>query len=73
MSTYMIIRFYQDGRKGRVQRRGLSLEQAMRWCNDPDTSSNTARKPQGCNRDFKQIERWNIKQKHWFDGYQEDK
>lgn len=69
MATYKILRFYQDGRRARVQKTGLTLEQAQAWCNDPQTSSRSARKPAGCQNDLKQIQRWDAKQKHWFDGY----
>lgn len=70
--TYKIIRFYQNDRRPRVQRRGLTLEQAQKWCTDPETSSQTARAPRGCDGDERKIERWNDKQKHWFDGYQRE-
>jgi len=70
MELYNVVRFYQDGRRARVQRRGLTLKQAQEWCNDPETSSHTARKPAGCDGNENQINRWTEKQKHWFDGYQ---
>lgn len=73
MNTYKIIRIYQDGRKPRLQRTGLSLKQAQEWCQDAETSSMTARKPRGCDQDEKQIQRWHDKQRHWFDSYTEDK
>lgn len=68
--TYKIVRVYEKTLKhSRVQKRGLTLEQAQKWCNDPETSSMTARKPLGCDGDDRQIERWHDKQKHWFDGF----
>lgn len=70
--TYSIVRFSQSG-KQRVQKRGLSLAQAQKHCEDPDTSSMTARKPRGCNGDEKMIQRWHDNNKHWFDGYREEK
>ena len=33
---YEIVRFHQDGRQS-VQRRGLTLEEAVRHCSDPRT------------------------------------
>ncbi|MGI9028176.1 MAG: hypothetical protein ACR2FM_05060 [Candidatus Saccharimonadales bacterium] len=69
--TYKVVRFYQNGRRSKVQAKNLTLDQAQKWCNDDETSSKTARKPNGCGDDEKCIERWNEKQKHWFDGYTE--
>lgn len=66
--TYKIIKFYEDGRR-RVIRRGLDLEQARQICNDPETSSMTAKKPLGCAGDEVLIERWHDAQKHWFYGF----
>jgi hypothetical protein len=50
-------------------RRGLTLEQARKHCDDPETSSISAAKPKGCANDERKIELWHEKQKHWFDGY----
>lgn len=69
---YDVVRFSQAGRR-RIVRRGVSLAEARRLCSDPETSSMTARKPQGCDGDEAQIERWSEKQKHWFWGYEEAK
>lgn len=66
--TYKIIKFFEDGRQ-RVIRRGLDLEQARQICNDPETSSMTAKKPRGCAGNEAQIERWHDAQKHWFYGF----
>ena len=71
LDMYEIVRFYQDGRKQRVQKRNLTLKQAQEWCNDPETSSMTAKNACGDNQ--KMIDRWHAKQKHWFDGYREQK
>jgi hypothetical protein len=38
MSTYKIIRFYQDDRPNKIIKRGLTLEEAQEHCNDPATS-----------------------------------
>lgn len=69
--TYNIRRFYENpNRDSRVVQRGLSLEQAKKWCNDPETSSYTAKAPKGCEGNEKKIERWHEKNKHWFDGFE---
>ena len=67
---YYIVRMYQNGRRPRVMRKGLTLEQAQEHCNDPATSSMT--KPQGKYNQPPRpatIARWHEQQKHWFDGY----
>lgn len=65
---YHVIRFSQGG-KSMIVKRNVTLEEAQRICNDPETSSHTARKPKGCEGDEAMIERWSEKQKHWFYGY----
>lgn len=67
---YSVYRFYQNDRRRRRMATDLTLKQAQDWCNDPETSSHTAEKPKGCGGDERAIERWNDKQKHWFDGYE---
>lgn len=37
METYKILRFYRSGRKPKVIKRGLSLEDAQAHCKDPAT------------------------------------
>lgn len=66
---YHVVRFAQSGNR-RIVKRNLTLKEAQEICNDPETSSSTARKPQGCEGDEAMIERWNEKQKHWFYGYE---
>ena len=66
--TYKLVKYCEDGRQ-RVIRRGLDLEQAREICNDPETSSYSARKPKGCANDETQIARWHKSQKHWFYGF----
>jgi hypothetical protein len=68
---YQVVRFSQKNGRGRVQAKNLTLEQARKWCNDPQTSSHTADKPRGCGGDEAMIQRWNEKDKHWFDGYEQ--
>lgn len=71
--AYKIVRFYEDESKPKtIIKRGLSLEEAKKWCNDPETSSKTASKPKGCAGDEAQIARWHEKQKHWFDGFTQE-
>jgi len=41
METYKIVRHYMN-KSNRVVARGLTLEEAQRHCNDPETSSHTA-------------------------------
>lgn len=70
--TYEVVKYYQDDRNTEVIRTGLDLKTARQMCNDPETSSMTARKPQGCDQDEKQIQRWHDKQKLWFYGYRSE-
>jgi hypothetical protein len=59
---YKIIRLYGDGRS-RIVKRGLTLEEAKKWCSRPDTSSRTCtpavHRRRGGGSD------------HWFDRYYE--
>lgn len=65
MSTYRIVRFYQQGSVNRrIIKRGLTLEQAQAHCRDPQTSSRTATNPHA-------KERTRINGP-WFDGYEEE-
>jgi len=34
---YKIVRYYRGGRKPKVVKRGLTLEEARKHCNDPKT------------------------------------
>ena len=64
MPSYKIVRFYQrDSESRRTVRTGLTLEEAQRWCQDPETSSSTATMPQA-----RRITRRNGP---WFDGYEQ--
>lgn len=51
---------------------GYTLEQARKYCSDPETSSKTAKPPLGCGGDPKKIERWHKLQKHWFCGFESE-
>jgi hypothetical protein len=67
---YEICKFYQNpDKQTQILRRGLSLEEARDYCDDPELSSRTAQTPKGCAGNQKRIEKWGIKQKHWFVGY----
>ncbi|MBA3678611.1 hypothetical protein H0W80_00185 [Candidatus Saccharibacteria bacterium] len=66
---YEVRKIYQGESKSRVIRIGLTESEAQKICQDPETSSMTARKPKGCNNDDKQIQRWHNEQKHWFYSY----
>lgn len=59
--SYKILRFYRDDeeRNGTVIETGLSLEQAKAWCDDPETSSDTATDP-------------DLSHGPWFDGWTEE-
>ena len=63
-----IIRFYEDG-GSRIVKRGLTEEQAKAWCNDPETSSYTAKAPRGCENNPDKIAKWHKEKRHWFDGF----
>lgn len=65
---YEVVKFTQKGRQTVIVT-GLTEKEAQKICQDPETSSMTARKPKGCDGDEKQIQRWHTKSKHWFYGY----
>ncbi len=65
---YEVVKFTQKG-KQTVIRIGLTEKEAQKICQDPETSSMTARKPKGCDGDEKQIRRWHELNKHLFYGY----
>jgi len=60
---YKIVRMFFSGRKTRVIKRNLTLEQAQEWCKRADTSSRTVTTAAG--------RRYTARYGHWFDGYQE--
>lgn len=63
--TYRIIRLYGPRPvRRRILKRGLTLEQAQRYCSDPETSSSTSTNPK-------------VRRKHeagycWFDGFEKE-
>ena len=71
-----IVRFYEDtdrGTNGRtIIKRGLTEEQAKKWCSDTETSSYTAQPPRGCGGDQEKIAKWHEDKKHWFDGFENE-
>jgi hypothetical protein len=65
MTTYKILRFFEDDEIGPcLIRGGLTLEQAQAHCNDPETSSRTATGELGRSL----TERFGP----WFEGYEEE-
>ena len=65
MSTYRIIRLHKDDYKPRVLSRGLTLEEAQRWCRNPETSSSTCEGETG--KAYTEIHG------AWFDAYEEER
>ena len=63
--NYKIVRYYYQDNSNKVIKRGLSLEQAQAWCQDPETSSKT------CQNTVKI--KYTRRVGDWFDGYIEDK
>ena len=61
MEKYKVIRFYMNHRGNRTIKRDLTLEQAQKHCNDPETSSSTCSSGVGKAR--------TRKLGPWFDGY----
>lgn len=61
--TYEIKRFYQRGGHD-IVRRYLSLEDAQEHCSDPETNSETCRRPENVRR--------TDERGPWFDGYEEE-
>ncbi len=63
-ASYKIVRYFRGDYTPRIIKRGLSLEEALAHCNDPETSSETAgsREALALTREFG----------FWFDGYREE-
>jgi hypothetical protein len=60
--AYKIVRYFQDPAvSNRVIERGVSLEQAQAHCSDPESSSETCKKPHNRAR--------TRKLGSWFDGF----
>jgi len=60
--NYKIIRFYQSFRKAnKIIKTGLSKKDAMKHCNDIQTSSSTCTNEDGIKH--------TQKNGHWFDGF----
>ena len=67
---YEIVKFYQNpSHQPIVLRHNYTLEEARKYCDDPELSSKTAQPPLGCGGDERKIQVWNDKQKHWFVGF----
>ena len=63
MTTYMIVRYYQN-HPSEIVTRHQTLEQAKEHCNDPETNSKTCNSEHGNNRTHRMGP--------WFDGYTEE-
>jgi hypothetical protein len=64
--VYNIVRFYRDHPSGitrRIVRKRVTLEEAQRHCNDPETSSSTAKGATARARTRRVGD--------WFDGYEQ--
>jgi hypothetical protein len=62
VTTYRIVRYYQRRElRSRTIRRGLTLEEAMAHCEDPETHSATCTKPHNRARTRRLGD--------WFDGF----
>ena len=67
---YETIKIYErPGKEARVLQRNLTLDEARKYCDDPETSSMTATPPNGYGGDERKIQAWHDKEKHWFVGY----
>jgi hypothetical protein len=65
VTTYRTVRFYKYAdRRPRTLCRGLTLEEARRHCQDPESSSRTCTSGRGRLRTRRRGD--------WFDGYQEE-
>lgn len=65
MNTYKIVRTYFElPGKSRVIKRGLTLEEAKAHCQDPETSSRTAKSAEA-----KRVTR---RMGPWFDGFDQE-
>jgi hypothetical protein len=63
MTTYKIVRaFFNSEHRSKVIVRGLTLDEAQAWCNNPETSSMTCKSVKSA----KLTERYGA----WFDGYE---
>jgi len=60
---YNIVRFYANSYRHRIIRERVTLEEAQRYCSDPETSSSTATSAAARRR----TRRIGL----WFDGYEE--
>ena len=64
MSTYKIVRFYQDYGIGDPIKTGLTLKQAKAHCSNPETSSKTATTPEATQT--------TLEHGPWFDDIREE-
>jgi hypothetical protein len=59
---YRIVRFFFNRSERPVIKEDLTLEEAKKHCNDPETSSRTA----------KSMDNYTQEHGPWFDGFEED-
>ena len=59
--SYRIIRMYESGKRSRVLARGMTRAEAEEWCQDPETSSSTAKSPKARVH--------TARYGRWFDGF----
>jgi hypothetical protein len=64
MSTYRIVRMYQNHPKEKLRLRGLTLAEAQAHCRNPQTSSSTCTTAEGKRR--------TVLKGPWFEGYEEE-
>lgn len=64
MATYRVVRFFADHDDQVVVASGLTLDEAIDHCSDPETSSVTATSAEGLKR--------TAKCGPWFEGFQEE-
>lgn len=64
MATYEVVRFFADNDDQVVIVRGLTLQEAMDRCDDPEGSSITASSPAGIKR--------TLECGPWFEGFREE-
>ncbi len=62
--SYKVVRLYYSLRRPRTMARGMTLEEAQAWCNDPETSSETATSAKA--------RRHTAAYGKWFDGYDKE-
>lgn len=65
MATAKIVRFFYKNSRKRTIETGVPIERAIAWCENPESSSDTAASPAARKR--------TRENGPWFDGYYEEK